>query len=179
MIEPIPEKLERTLATSLHRNERVFVKLRGVYKEALACTDTRVIILKAGWMTGQLFGTDIFQCPYQNVAGAQVNFHLVTGYFEVSAGGMQNTKKSFWNTDNGVSAAKAPNCVSISGRVRADKFRQACAFIMHMASGSASAEIQPNGDSINTLEQLAKLRDTGVISVADFESKKAHILSRL
>jgi hypothetical protein len=179
MIEPISEKLDRALNLALAPNEPVAVKLRGVYKEALVCTNTRVIILKAGWMTGQSFGTDMFQCPYRNVAGAQVNFHLVTGYFELSAGGMQNTKKSFWNTNNTVSAAKAPNCVSISGRDRAEKFRKACAFIMHMTSRDASAGIQPSGDSINTLERLAKLRDAGVISAADFESKKAQILSRL
>jgi hypothetical protein len=179
MIEPISEKLDRALNLALAPNEQVAVKLRGVYKEALVCTDSRVIILKAGWMTGQLFGSDMFQCPYRNVAGTQVNFHFITGYFELSAGGMQNTKKSFWNTDKAVSAAKAPNCVSISGRDRADKFRKACAFIMHMASGGASAGIQPSGDSINTLERLAKLRDAGVISAAEFESKKAQILSRL
>ena len=92
---------------------------------------------------------------------------------------MQNTKKSFWNTDVAVSAAKAPNCVSISGRDRADKFRKACALIMQMASGGARSEIQLSGDSINTLERLAKLRDAGVISAVDFESKKTQILSRL
>jgi Short C-terminal domain len=179
MIEPISDKLDRAMTGALAPNEQVVVKLRGAYTEALICTGTRVIILKAGWMTGQWFGTDMFQCPYRNVAGAQVNFHLLTGYFELSAGGMQNTKKSFWNSDKAVSAAKAPNCVSISGRGRADKFRQACAFIMQMASGGARSAIQPSGDSIDTLERLAKLRDAGVISSADFEAKKAQILSRL
>jgi hypothetical protein len=81
-----------------------------------------VIILKAGWMTGQLFGTDMFQCPYSNVAGAQVNVHFFTGYFDLSAGGMQNSPKSFWNADKKVNAAKALNCVSTAGRDRADKF---------------------------------------------------------
>ena len=157
----------------------MFVKLRGVYKEALVCTGTRVIILKAGWMTGQWFGTDMFQCPYPNVAGAQVNFHILTGYFELSAGGMQNAPKNFWSTNYSISPAKAPNCITIAGRVRADKFRKACAFIMHMASGGASAGVQAGGDSINTLERLAKLRDAGVISAAEFEQKKAQILSRL
>lgn len=171
MIEPITEKLERALSTSLHRDEQVLVKLRGVYKEALVCTGTRVIILKAGWMTGQLFGTDIFQCPYRNVAGAQVNFHLVTGYFELSAGGMQNSPKNFWKTDRGASPAKAPNCVTIAGRSRADIFKQACAFIMHQASGGGSG-VQTDADSVSTLERLARLRDTGVISSAEFEQKK-------
>lgn len=178
MIEPIPERLERTLASTLTANESVVVKLRGVYKEALVCTGTRVIILKGGWMTGQFFGTDMFQCPYQNVAGAQVNFHLVTGYFELSAGGMQNASKSFWKTDKAASPAKAPNCISIAGRNRADMFRQACAFIMHQASRGGSG-VQTGGDSVTTLERLARLRDTGVISHGEFEQKKAQILSRL
>jgi hypothetical protein len=136
MIEQIPDRLETTLQQSLAPNERVYVKLRGAFKEALVCTNFRVMILKGGWMTGQLFGIGTFQCPYANVAGAQVNFHLVTGYFELSAGGMQNTPKSFWNNDKSVSAAKAPNCVSISGSERAAKFRAACAFIMQAASQS-------------------------------------------
>jgi hypothetical protein len=134
MIELLPEKLERALSRSLAPNEQVFIKLRGAFKEALVCTSMRIIILKAGWMTGQLFGTGMFQCPYVNVAGAQVNFRLVTGYFELSTGGMQNTPKSFWNNDQGVSAAKAPNCVTISGPRRAEMFRDACSFIMERAS---------------------------------------------
>lgn len=179
MIEPIPERLERALATSLHRNEQVFVKLRGVYKEALVCTDSRVIILKAGWMTGQWFGTDMFQCPYQNVAGAQVKFKLLTGYFELSAGGMQNAPKRFWSTSNSISPAEAPNCVTIGGRERGDKFRQVCAFIMQRAATGGGGVQAATDDSLGTLKRLAKLRDTGVISSADFEQKKTQILSRL
>jgi len=134
MLEPTPKRLERALSATLAPSEQVFIKLRGAFKEALVCTSMRIIILKTGWMTGQLFGTGRFQCPYANVAGAQVNFRLVTGYFEVSTGGMQSTPKSFWNNHQGVSAAKAPNCVSISGPQRAAKFRDACTFIMERAS---------------------------------------------
>jgi hypothetical protein len=50
---------------------------------------------------------------------------------------------------------------------------------MHMTSGGARAGVQTGGDSINTLERLARLRDAGVISAAEFDSKKAQILSRL
>jgi hypothetical protein len=179
MFEQIADTLERALSTALTPTEQVFIKLRGTFKEALACTSTRVIILKAGWMTGQIFGTDMFQCPYSNVAGAQVNFHLVTGYFEVSTGGMQNAPKSFWNSDKNVNAAKAPNCVFISGRERAVKFRDACAFIMERASGGVRAGTQAGEDVLGVLERLAKLRDAGVISTTEFQAKKAQILSRV
>jgi len=178
MIEPIADTLERALGVALRPTEQVFIKLRGTFKEALVCTSTRVIILKAGWMTGQIFGTDMFQCPYSNVAGAQVKFHLVTGYFELSTGGMQNAPKSFWNSDKSVNAAKAPNCVSISGRDRAAKFRQACAFIMQRVSGGARGAVVAE-DGLGVLERLARLRDAGVISAAEFQAKKAQILSRV
>jgi hypothetical protein len=94
MIEQIPDRLERTLRQTLAPGERVFIKLKGAFQESLVCTDTRVLILKGGWMTGQIFGTDTFQLPYSMVAGAEVNFHLLTGYFELSTGGMQGTPKS-------------------------------------------------------------------------------------
>jgi hypothetical protein len=134
MIEQIPDKLERTLRQTLVPGERVLIKLRGAFKEALICTDTRVLILKGGFMTGQIFGTDTFQMPYSMVAGAEVNFHLLTGYFELSTGGMQGTPKSFWQGGEKPTAAKAPNCVSISGSEMAQKFRQASALIMGMAA---------------------------------------------
>ena len=134
MIEQIPDSLEKTLRQTLAPGEQVFVKLHGAFKEALVCTSMRVMILKGGWMTGQIFGTDMFQCPYANVAGAQVNFHLLTGYFELSTGGMQNSPKSFWQGGSKPTAAKSPNCVSISGSDMAQKFRQASALIMGMAA---------------------------------------------
>ena len=136
MIEQIPDSLERTLRETLAPGEQVFLKLRGAFKEALVCTSMRVMILKGGFMTGQLFGNGTFQLPYSMVAGAEVNFHLLTGYFELSTGGMQNSPKSFWEGGSKPTAARAANCVSISGSEMAQKFRQACALIMGMTAQS-------------------------------------------
>ena len=68
MIEALPATLESTLNQTLVPGEQVFLKLKGTFKEALVCTNMRVIILKGGWMTGQLFGTNTFQCPYPTVS---------------------------------------------------------------------------------------------------------------
>jgi hypothetical protein len=167
------------LRATLGADEKVFVKLRGAFGEALVCTTSRVLILKAGWMTGQLFGTGMFQCRYTKVGGAQVTFHLVTGYFELSSGGMQNTPKSFWKTEKSINAAKAPNCVAIDGADRAARFRDACAFIVQRAASGAQAERYESYDELGVLERLAKLRSDGVISQAEFEAKKAQIRSRV
>ena len=129
-------------------------------------------------MTGQIFGTDLFQCPYSNVAGAEVKFHLLTGYFELSAGGMQNAPKSFWQGGEKPAAAKAPNCVSISGPERAKIFRQACAFIMQMAA-QGRQPYAAGDDAVAKLERLAKLRASGVLSDAEFRTMKAQLLAKL
>ena len=126
LIDALPHGLEASLRKVLADGERVEVQLKGVWKEALVCTDRRVMILKSGFMTGQTFGSNVFQIPYGNVGGVEVTFHILTGYFELSAGGMQNTAKSYWSKDKGTDPAKAPNCVTLNTRPQAARFRTAC-----------------------------------------------------
>lgn len=179
MVESLPERLEKALQRVLAPGERIVIKIRGAFKEALICTEMRVIILKCGWMTGQLFGTSIFQFPYSNLAGAQVNFGFVTGYFELSAGGMQNSPKSFWKSDAGLSATKAANCIAIAGKPSAEKFGNACTFIMQRVCASHRCIENRTPDEVSVLQRLGRLRNSGLISQAVFEAKRAEILGRL
>jgi Bacterial PH domain len=128
LVEVLPEKLEKILAENLQPGEHVQIKLKGANKEALVCTDRRVMILKTGAATGHLFGAGVFQLPYRNITGAQVNKHLISGYFEVSAGGSQNRNTTYMN------AAQRENCVSIVSKDSFAKFRDAGAFILSRAS---------------------------------------------
>ena len=130
--EALPRRLERILQEILQPDEIVHVKLKGAFKEALVCTDRRVLILKAGWMTGQTFGSNVFQVPYRNVTGVQVKKHLVTGYFELSAGGVQNLPTSYWDTRRG--AEKRENCISLNRPAAFPLFREASNFILSRAN---------------------------------------------
>jgi len=193
MVEELPGRLEKGLKELLRADETVHIKLRGAFKEGLVCTNTRVIILKGGFMTGQVFGTNTFQLPYSNIAGVEVKFHLITGYFEVSAGGMQNRPKSYWSTDASVDPAKAPNCVSLNSRNQARTFREACSFILARITDvkrenspprEASADIPSarhasQAEVLALIERLGELRSKGIISEDEFQSKKADLLSRL
>lgn len=93
LLEALPDRLEGELHKVLSPGEAVLLKIKGAFKEGLVCTDRRVIILKSGFMTGQTFGNNVYQEPYSNIAGVQVTFHLMSGYFELNAGGMQNSRK--------------------------------------------------------------------------------------
>ncbi len=171
--------LDKILQSNLADGETVLVRLKGAFKEALVCTDRRVMIVKSGFMTGQMFGADVFQIPYPNVSGAQVKYRIFSGYFELSAGGMQNIAKSYWSTDKNTDPAKAPNCVSLNSKSQAALFRSACAFITERAGQShaqASATSASGQDIASAIERLWKLKNDGAIDQAEFDLAKKRLL---
>jgi hypothetical protein len=133
--DDLPEELEALVQANLGPEETVEIVLKGSFKQLLICTDTRVMILKAGLMTGQAFGSNIFQLPYSAISGVQVKFGVLDGYFEVSAGGMQSQDKSIWAKDPKLDPNESPNCVGFVGGEAAQRFRSACALILQRAQG--------------------------------------------
>lgn len=180
--------MEEALVGLLRPDEKVHIKLRGAFKEGLICTDARAIVLKGGFMTGQLVGTGSFQVPYGNVAGVEVKFHLLTGYFELSAGGMQSAPKNYWSRQKGTDPAKAPNCISLNTRDQAERFRQACAFITERCQAARSpsepseSRLSERGSEetiLSSIERLGELRSKGLLSEEEFQKKKRELLSKL
>jgi hypothetical protein len=187
LIEPLPGRIDKALVEMLMPSEVVLLKLKGAFKEGLVCTDSRVLILKGGFMTGQTLGNSAFQQPYSNISGVQVKYHLASGYFEVNSGGMQNTAKSYWSTDKDSDPAKAPNCVSLNSKKQAARFREASSFILARIDAVKSepkpqaAAMQPptHEDVIASIERLGKLKESGVLTEQEFQEKKAELLARL
>lgn len=186
MIEALPDRLEKDLSEILRPDEQVLVKIKGAFKEGLICTDSRVIVLKGGFMTGQTFGNNVFQSNYHNIAGVEVKFHLLSGYFELSAGGMQNTDKRFWSNNKNSDPAKAPNCISLNRKEQKTKFQEACAIITEMVNKSHTTinapVVQPANvkeDVLTSLEKLSQLKDAGIITQEEFQAKKEELLARL
>ncbi|MGA0568372.1 SHOCT domain-containing protein [Rathayibacter sp. KR2-224] len=187
LVEELPKKVEAALLELLSPGETVHVKLKGAFKEGLICTDRRVIILKGGFMAGQVFGTGSFQQPYRNIAGVQVKFNIMSGYVEVNAGGMQNSSKSYWSTDKNSDPSKAPNCVSLNSKAQAERFRQAASFILETAhealkpatDTSAASTRNDQDDLLESIRKLGDLRDAGILSEVEFTAKKAELLNRM
>jgi hypothetical protein len=182
IIEEIPRKLRKKLAEVLRPEEPVLLKIRGSFKEALVCTDTRVIILKSGFFASQFFGTNVFQLNYPSIQGVQVDFHLLSGYFEISTGGMQNREKRYWFVrGHRRDAASSPNSITLHRDTQA-KFRNAATFILERCSaltGKTPAAAAPTDGPIEMIAKLAKLRDAGAITAAEFGEKKAKLLGQI
>jgi hypothetical protein len=180
--QTLPSVLEKVVQSNLAPGETVLVRLKGAFKEALVCTDRRVMIVKSGFMTGQMFGSDVFQVPYSNIASAEVKYRILSGYFEVTAGGMQNTPKSYWSQQKGVDPAKAPNCISLNSKSQADSFRAACALIMERIEQTRRGiPMQPASsetDVATALERLWKLKTDGAIDQAEYDTAKGRLLAK-
>lgn len=181
IIQEIPTKLRDTVEKSFAPGEAAIFQLKGAFKEALVCTDRRVIIAKSGFMTGQIFGSDLFQLSYASVATAQVKMHLLTGYFEVSAGGMQNTEKSYWAKSGLRNAAGQPNSIALNSRAQAEQFRLAASFIMERSNGVRSASVAPmvvseRIDISAELEKLWSLKERGALTQQEYDDAKAKLV---
>lgn len=161
------------------KEENIRLWLKGAQKEWLLCTDVQVYIVKKGFMTGHTFGFGIFQMPYKNIAGANVNFHFLTGYFEISSGGMQNTQKNYWSSDKNSDPLKAPNCISISGKDMAEKFRNACDFILNRVHSTGNMNATIEDDIPMKIKKLAELRRQGILTESEFVKKKAELLAKM
>lgn len=177
VIEKIPAGLHAAVSQVLAPGELVHFQLKGAFKEALVCTDRRVVIAKAGFMTGQMFGSNIFQLNYAGVGSAEVKFTLLSGYFELSAAGVQAAKKSYWGKGS-ERPQEAPNCVALLSGM-ATNFKKAAGFIMQQASaGSTSTSFRPDDppDAIGALDRLWALKEKGALTQAEYDAAKARLL---
>lgn len=178
-INKLPDNVLKSI--TLLPNERILMWLKGTFKEWLICTDKRAFIVKKGFMTGNTFGGNVFQMFYKNITSVEVNFHLVSGYFEISAGGVQNTIKNYWSTDKKFNPTQAPNCISITNKDLANKFKEACTFITNKIQEET---VQNNNTSQNIdipeqIKKLAELKEQGILTEDEFETKKKELLSKI
>ena len=180
LIMDIPSSLEVSLRELLAPDEVVEVRIKGAAKEVLACTDRRVIILKTGFMAGSMFGTKLFQVPYRNISGVDVNFGLMFGVFEIVTGGNQFTRKSAWRAHGSdANASEAPNSVALNSRDQADLFRQACSHIVARIEGRQGGSGLPTPPVVSVADELRKLADLrkdGVLTSEEFEAQKLALI---
>lgn len=165
----------------LSPDEHILVALKGAFKEYLICTDTSVHIIKKGFMTGHTFGNGDFKMPYANVTNAEVDYHMMSGYFELSSGGLQNRRYNYWSSDAKDDPAKQPNVISLNNKQAADLFRQAANFIMEKSAEAkqpqtVSVQKESTVSAADEIKKFKELLDMGAISQEEYEAKKKQLL---
>ena len=181
-----PETIKEVLkiaAQHIPNNEKIIVALKGAFKEYLICTDKVVYIIKSGFMTGHLTGSNDFKMAYRNITNAEVDFHFTSGYFELSYGGLQNKNLKYWSSDDSNNPAKQPNAISIVSQELAEQFKKAATLIMQKADedqkqNTVIVQAPATGDKSmkEQLKDLKDLLDEGIITQEEFDAKKKQIL---
>ena len=163
-------------------DEELYVALKGAVKEYLFCTDKMVYIVKRGYATGHTFGGGAFKMPYANITNAEVDFHLTTGYFELSSGGLQNKPLNYWN-NKANDPRKAPNAIALVGVNLRDLFEEASRFILEKSNEARNqvvvqmpAPVQPTQSVADQIRELKALVDEGILTQEEFEAKKKQML---
>lgn len=121
-------------------------------------------------MTGHTFGSGILRMSYRNITNAEVVYRVFTGYFELSAGGLEN-KPNYQNPD------QRPNCIRIASRPIKEDFETACGIIMEKVAEAHSGGVPIVAKSAaDEIREYKALCDDGVITKAEFEKKKKELL---
>lgn len=156
--------------------ENVLIAIKGVYREYLICTNKNVYIVKKGFMTGHFFGKDNFHIPYNQITNVEIDMHLLYGYFELSAGGLENKRLNYWSSNENEYPAKQPNCISLN-KVVLENFEKARDFILNYEAEIKNTEVVKSEKSIpEQIREYKQLLDDEIISKDEFEQKKKELL---
>jgi hypothetical protein len=174
------KELRRTLSP----NEPVMAWASGKGGALLVATDRRAIIIKTGpGATGTWFGRKNASFGYNQITSVDLHTGYADGYVEISAGGVQNR-----NLGRYAQLIHADNICPFN-KWSETPFRHIVDVIrQHLyapasnqtAADRTEAAKPPAALSIpEQIEQLAKLRDAGILSPTEFEAKKAEMLARM
>ena len=168
-------QLEKEIQKTVGLNENVFIALKGVWKEYLICTDLQVYVIKRGMMTGHTFGGGVLKLSYHNITNAEVVYRMMSGYFEISAAGLDNKHYTHYQSGN---PSNQPNCISIADRSAREAFETASSMIMaKVAEAHSGGVVQvASQTAADEIREYKALYDDGIITKAEFEKKKKELL---
>lgn len=164
----------RKLVEHLWEGETVEMLAPGQYgsgQGVLALTDRRLFFLKDGW-TGA--ATEDF--PLNRVSSVAWSSGLVMGAITIFASGNKAEIKSVPKANGKAIVDRVRGVLSEAATAAPPSYTASSAWDQPTGTSPASSSFPA---VMEQLRQLAELRDTGIISTADFEAKKAELLSRI
>lgn len=174
LIENLKGRGEKIFKSNISEKEKVLVKMKGSFGEALVITDKKFYVLKWGFMTGNTISASCIAFDHHNISGLNIRKGLLTGTFEILTPATQNVKKSYWGSGD-KSALHSENIVTFQNN-KFTLFQKALQIGKEMTS-SKDKNIQHQ--DFDKLEKLADLQKKGIISKEEFEQKKKELLDKI
>jgi hypothetical protein len=180
--EQLHKDADALLQQNLMPGEPVLAIVRGSYDSAAVATDRRIFVFKKGLFSGAAMAKKLISWDYRNVTGVQVETGMISGAFVIQAAGAQATDASFWGGGNN-DAMKATNAVALA-RDHFDQAKAGAALIRELISKSHDSAAAPVAapaapDITDQIRKLGELRDAGILTAEEFDSKKGELLARM
>ena len=179
-------RAEKLLQGSLAPGEKVIGQLTGSFaSQALVLTDQRALIIKVGFQAGQTLGGKVTSFEYRNITSVEVRASMLSGSFEIAAGGVQGAEGSYYGSGkNG--AFKHPNIVPIQKKqlpafqAAAKEIRRRIAEAQMPIAATAPAT-PPTAEPgvLIQIKMLAELHEAGILDDEEFSTKKQELLARV
>lgn len=113
----IPQKTARVVQGSIGPAETVFVVLVGGFGQALIALEDRIIIAKAGFMSGNTFGGKVTAFPYREITGIELHTGLSTGVLVIQTPSFPGTQAgSYWASGKNTRPAELPNAIPLPSK---------------------------------------------------------------
>lgn len=183
LVMPLNGRGEKLLAENLSNGEEVLVKLQGDFGQALVLTSKRLYIVKWGFQAGQIFGGKCIAYEYWNLTALEIKQHLVSNLVQVLSPATQdNNQLSYWGSrGKGNNAIESDTAVTFRSTQR-KLFQDAVNLGRQLITSShdkhhtspSPGEYGPE----EQLQKLAELRQSGILTEDEFQTKKAMILDR-
>jgi len=173
------------VAGALNPGEDVRVVVAGLRNQGIVATDSRVIVVKAGFMAGATFGEKMTTYAHSAITAIEVHKGMSTGVVVVRAAGETPNEVRYWanarkSGKTEESAYKARNAIPIARRMykRVDTAVAALRGLLADASNPSPAA-EPAPDPIAQIARLKELLDAGAVSDEEFAAKKAALLEHI
>ena len=201
------KKANQALEQNLVPGETVEVIITGPSSQAIIGTNRSAFVYKKGFMAGASFGSELTTWDYRNLAGVQLHTGMMSGAVVLQASGQSGTSTSYWKNKDS-DPYKTPNAIPIvrpwdQAQAGVARLRELVDAVHRPETPTApswppSAPAAPPGEpaardtsfptsvsagtgepTVQLLRDLAELRDAGILTTEEFETKKAEVLRRL
>ena len=164
----------KAVRESLAPGERVLSIVQGQFNASLIATDRRVFLYKRGFAGGAGFGRRIASWEYRYISGIQIETGPITGRLSVQGPGISDRVRGGNWGDAHVLTIERQDYERAKWTVTL--IREQMARQMQPVAAPAPAQ---QADMFEQLRKLGELRDAGIVTPAEFEAKKAELLSRM
>ena len=178
--DQLHKKANEQLDQNLVPGEEVKVIIRGPQNSALIGTDRRAFVFKKGIFSGAGFGSKLASWEYKHLTGVQLETGMLTGAMSLQGPGIESGDQSYWNTGKN-DPWKQPHALGLN-RKHFDQAKEGVAILRQLIADAqqpvtATASAQP--DIADQIQKLAQLKEAGVLTTEEFETKKSDLLARM